>query len=131
MHHGQFRPPSAQQDAPFSPPQPQQNFPNSNSGPTGAVPQPNPLLEPPTVLSANASSLDELVSGAAKDAENAVAKAKAPEQKQPEGHEEKKGEEKKGKKEKDKTMKLVYSDKETSPEEKMAQLSRYAFVRAA
>jgi hypothetical protein len=38
--------------------------------------------------------------------------------------------EKKGaKKEKDKNMRLVYSDNDISPEEKMAQLSRYAFVR--
>lgn len=31
-------------------------------------------------------------------------------------------------KEKEKEIKLVYSDNETSPEEKMAKLSRYAFV---
>jgi hypothetical protein len=38
--------------------------------------------------------------------------------------------EKKGsKKEKDKNMRMVYSDNDISPEEKMAQLSRYAFVR--
>lgn len=38
-------------------------------------------------------------------------------------------EEKKGKKEreKDKNTKLVYSDNEVSPEEKMAKLPRYAF----
>jgi hypothetical protein len=35
--------------------------------------------------------------------------------------------EKKSKKDKDKDIKLVYSDNDTSPEEKMAQLSRYAF----
>ena len=38
--------------------------------------------------------------------------------------------EKKGKKEKDKNSKMVYSDNEISPEEKMAQLSRYAFTAA-
>ncbi len=37
-------------------------------------------------------------------------------------------EEKKGKKEKEKNTKLVYSDNDVSPEEKMAQLPRYAFT---
>ena len=37
-------------------------------------------------------------------------------------------EEKKAKKEKDKNMKLIYSDNEVSPEEKMAQMPRYAFA---
>ena len=37
-------------------------------------------------------------------------------------------EERKGKKEKDKNTKLVYSDNDISPEEKMAQLPRYAFA---
>ena len=36
--------------------------------------------------------------------------------------------EKKAKKEKDKNMKMVYSDNEVSPEEKMAKMPRYAFV---
>lgn len=36
--------------------------------------------------------------------------------------------EKKVKKEKDKNVKLVYSDNDVSPEEKMARLSRYAFA---
>ncbi|MCJ1245886.1 hypothetical protein MMC30_003090 [Trapelia coarctata] len=36
--------------------------------------------------------------------------------------------EKKSKKEKEKEIKLIYSDNETSPEEKLAKLSRYAFV---
>ena len=91
------------------------------------APVPNPLLEPSTVLSTNASSLDDLVSGAAKDADKATNanengsqtnKIVAP------------GEEKKSKKDKDKS-KLVYSDNEISPEEKMAQLPRYAFVPVA
>lgn len=74
--------------------------------------------------SANATSLDDLLSGAAKDADEAgrAAEAKAntkAESAQPE---------KKSKKDKEKATKLVYSDNETSPEEKMAQLPRYAFV---
>lgn len=75
--------------------------------------------------SENATSLDELVSGAARNAEKGVgavvtgnAGAKA------EGA----ADEKKGKKEKDKNVKMVYSDNEVSPEEKMAQLPRYAFA---
>ena len=36
--------------------------------------------------------------------------------------------EKKVKKEKEKNVKLVYSDNDVSPEEKMARLPRYAFV---
>ena len=35
---------------------------------------------------------------------------------------------KKAKKEKDKNTKMVYSDNEVSPEEKMAKMPRYAFV---
>jgi hypothetical protein len=36
--------------------------------------------------------------------------------------------EKKAKKEKDRGMRMVYSDNDTSPEEKMARLPRYAFT---
>ncbi|KAL9102466.1 MAG: hypothetical protein Q9163_002396 [Psora crenata] len=75
---------------------------------------------PPGVSSANASSLDDLVSGAANDADKAASAAEAnpvPAQ-----------EEKKIRKDKEKSMKLVYSDNEVSPEEKMAKLPRYAFV---
>ena len=36
--------------------------------------------------------------------------------------------EKKSKKDKDKDVKMVYSDNEVSPEEKMARLPRYAFT---
>jgi hypothetical protein len=80
---------------------------------------------PPTALSANASSLDDLVSGAAKDADKAAngtdTKPELPRIEEP-------AEEKKGKKEKDKNMKLVYSDNDISPEEKMAKMPRYAFT---
>ena len=93
--------------------------------PTLSAPVPNPLLEPPTVLSANASSLDDLVSGAAKDADKA---AGATESKLDTPRIEEPPEEKKGKKEKDKNTKLVYSDNDVSPEEKMAQMPRYAFA---
>ncbi|KAI9758601.1 MAG: hypothetical protein M4579_002977 [Chaenotheca gracillima] len=65
--------------------------------------------------STNASSLDDLVSGAARDADKAEAKGR-----QEAG-------EKKSKKEKDKPTRLIFSDNDVSPEEKMAKLPRYAF----
>ena len=59
------------------------------------------------------TSVDDLISGAAKQAETTADKPKS---------------EEKPKKDKSKAVRLVYSDNETSPEEKMAQLARYAFV---
>ena len=80
------------------------------------------MASQPGAVPANASSLDDLVSGAAKDAD----KVAEPKDVKPETPVQK------GKKEKDgKSMKLVYSDNETSPEEKMARLPRYAFTPAA
>ena len=71
----------------------------------------------------NATSLDELISGASKQADE-LQKAATPKPEQPAI------EAKAAKKEKDKAKapKLVYSDNEMSPEEKMARLPRYAFV---
>ncbi|KAL4961306.1 putative C2H2 finger domain protein [Aspergillus stella-maris] len=66
-----------------------------------------------------ASSIDDLISGAAKEADQAATTATP----KPEG-----AEEKPAKKDKSKQSRLVYSDNETSPEEKMARLPRYAFV---
>lgn len=66
------------------------------------------------------SSVNDLVSGAAKEADQATAKAAASAGATTE--------EKPSKKDKGKPTRLVYSDNETSPEEKMARLSRYAFV---
>lgn len=62
------------------------------------------------------SSIDDLISGAAKEADQAAASAAPP------------TEEKPTKKDKSKQSRLVYSDNETSPEEKMAKLPRYAIV---
>ena len=126
MHQGQLRGPSN----PAEPSSVAHQNGQSNAGgpgPHGAqVPSPNPLLEPSIVVSANASSLDDLVSGAAKDADKT---AHAGESRAPAAKSGAHGEEKKSKKDKDKS-KLVYSDNEISPEEKMAQLPRYAFVPA-
>ena len=61
------------------------------------------------------TSVDDLITGAAKQAEAAADKEKKSEEKP--------------KKDKSKAR-LVYSDNEISPEEKMARLARYAYVPA-
>ncbi|MCJ1264386.1 hypothetical protein MMC22_004257 [Lobaria immixta] len=98
--------------------------PNGKLGSSTSSVPPNVPGENPNGQSINATSLDDLLSGAAKDADNAEStmsnkaelKAEDPQ------------EEKKSRKEKDKNTKLVYSDNDVSPEEKMAQLPRYAFA---
>ncbi|PGH10189.1 hypothetical protein AJ80_07548 [Polytolypa hystricis UAMH7299] len=72
------------------------------------------------------TSLDELISGAAKQADELAGKSPQP----PAKTEEATGENKPAKKEKEKSKatRLVYSDSEFSPEEKMARLPRYAYV---
>lgn len=92
-------------------------------GTTGTL-QSNGSLESVNTMSANATSLDDLLSGAAKDADKAQATAHIILDVKTEEPQE----EKKVKKEKDKNTKLVYSDNDVSPEEKMAQLPRYAFA---
>ncbi len=68
--------------------------------------------------SATATSINDGLSGAAKDAEKIESKAEV-----------QSGEKKTKKdKEKDKPVKLIYSDDVMSPEEKMAKMPRYAFV---
>lgn len=124
MHQGQIPGPpnlpeqtyNNQQDAP-------QQF--GQNGAIASPPVPISLSQPPNAASANATSLDDLLSGAAKDADKAANAAETkPEAPKPAVVQE----EKKAKKEKDKNMKLIYSDNEVSPEEKMAKLPRYAFV---
>ena len=97
------------------------------NGALGGPPGPGPLsdLLPAPPLSANATSLDDLLSGAAKDADKVAVVA---ETKSELAKIEEPAEGKKGKKDKDKNMKLIYSDNEVSPEEKMAQMPRYAFA---
>ena len=148
MHHGQIPGPPNPVAPTFQPGAPQpfgagfdnhqhqngSNFPDHQS-PNRNGPSPTAHPKPHSIPSANATTLDDLVSGAAKDADeaNKVTAIKsernestgAPklDSKPNDAHEEKKG-----KKEKEKVTKLVYSDNEISPEEKMAQLPRYAFV---
>ena len=119
MHQGQMPgPPST-----INLPQAQQASPSSTQ--TLIAPAQAPSQGPPGPVFVKASSLDDLVSGAADDADKAANTAEAkPEQPKPKAA----PEEKKPKKEKDKGMKLIYSDNEVSPEEKMARLPRYAFV---
>lgn len=102
--------------------------------------------------STNASSVDDLVSGAAREADDideiirmAEAGIKPPKKSEaaaapvqpaaaaeatstpvPEPTEKSEPAEKKSKK--DKPVKMIYSDNDMSPEEKMAQMPRYAFV---
>ena len=107
MHQGQLS----------GPPNPPENklFVQNTSG------LPPAHAEIPSTLS---NDVDGLVSGAAKDADKAESIANG----KPEAKAVEPQDEKKGKKDKDKNSKLIYSDNEISPEEKMAQLPRYAFV---
>ena len=129
MHQGQLSGPSNQNEHPYSGQQNTQQQPNQNgsahpAGPIDRTSVPNQSLDTPAILSANASSLDDLVSGAAKDADKAASGAVE----KPDVVKIESTEEKKGKKEKDKNMKLIYSDNDISPEEKMAKMPRYAFA---
>ena len=134
MHQGQIPGPSNPPDPSFNQQQGTYGRPSGsplhgkvdgNNG-SPALPQPIGNINVPNSLSANANSLslDDLLSGAAKDADrdDIIASTKA-EPKIDGPHEEKKG-----RKDKDKNTKLVYSDNDISPEEKMAQLPRYAFA---
>lgn len=85
----------------------------------------------------NETSLDDLISGASKQAEKAATVLAATEtaktsdkssDKPSEKPADQPVEEKKDKKEKSKASHLVYSDPDTSPEEKMARMPRYAFT---
>ncbi|KAL8969412.1 MAG: hypothetical protein Q9197_004357 [Variospora fuerteventurae] len=113
MHQGQLTGPPNPPDSPF----------NNSRGAGGPFPKPHFPSSMPA--SANATSLDELVSDVARDAEKAAsAAASSSAQVQAETA----ADDKKGKKEKEKNVKMVCSDNEVSPEEKMAQLPRYAFA---
>ncbi|KAL8735421.1 MAG: hypothetical protein Q9166_000967 [cf. Caloplaca sp. 2 TL-2023] len=111
MHQGQI-------PGPPNPPESAFNNSRGAGGPSGKLHFPPPE---PVPMSENATSLDDLVSGAARDAEKAAIAV-------PDGKNGGAADDKKGKKEKDKNAKLVYSDNEVSPEEKMAHLPRYAFA---
>ena len=134
MHQGQLPgPPNPSSFAQHQggPQQPVDGFSNTQYTPNGPPHHDyggQGLKSPPSdrleQTSANATSLDDLLSGAAKDADEAGIAAEAKANAKADDTQT----EKKGKRDKDKATKLVYSDNETSPEEKMAQLPRYAFV---
>lgn len=89
-----------------------------------------PIAPPPLAApdSTNATSLDDLISGASKEAEaSALAQSEAhPASQAPAETVEDKASKKE--KDKNKASKLVYSDNDVSPEEKMARMPRYAFT---
>jgi hypothetical protein len=133
MHQGQLPgPPNVpvNQPVPGSNP-PQNTFPQNSNGPQQVAQQ----------LQTDETSLDDLITGASKQAEEAAVAREATDTPKPADKPSDKSsqtptgkpadetvEEKKDKKEKSKASHLVYSDQETSPEEKMARMPRYAFT---
>ena len=113
--------------------------PNNGAVPGSALPQ-RPPYGYPAATPGGASTLDELVAGAASrqqpdDIDQMIRMAEAgirptPPQKAAAvaATEEPAAAEKKGKKDKEKNTRMVYADTEISPEEKMARLPRYAYV---
>ena len=93
-------------------------FPSGQNGRVPSAPQASGLPA--------ASSVDDLISGAARRADELAAKSTPTPTKTESATPA--AEEKPAKKEKSKASRLVYSDSELSPEEKMARLPRYAFV---
>ncbi|KIV93656.1 hypothetical protein PV10_04851 [Exophiala mesophila] len=99
------------------------------------APQSQVLSSIPAKLDNNASSLDDLISSASKQADltsvaataSPAAPAAASNPPKEDANEEKAA---KKDKEKPKSTRLVYSDNEISPEEKMALLPKYAFISA-
>lgn len=142
--------------APGAPPYPQQGYPAGNynnlpARPTSGIQAMPGLPQRPPQYGGQfwngsgapppgypgASTVDELVSGAAQHgdeidelirrAESGIKPAKKPED---EAADEPAGD-KKSKKDKEKNVRMVYADTEVSPEERMAQLPRYAYVPPA
>jgi hypothetical protein len=112
---------------------------------SGSIVQQSNLSQPPNAPPQNTqqpqvteTSLDDLISGASKQAEKVLEAAGAateiptagdqPSDKPSDTNADEPAEEKKDKKEKTKASHLVYSDQDTSPEEKMAKMARYAFI---
>jgi hypothetical protein len=113
------------------------NQPINQPAPGLASQQNNLLLQPNVPPPSKETSLDDLILGASKQAEEvALARAATETPKAVEDSPDKPLEkptnepidEKKDKKEKSKASHLVYSDHESSPEEKMARMPRYAFT---
>ncbi|EAA30771.1 hypothetical protein GE21DRAFT_1292627 [Neurospora crassa] len=139
-----YPPPGATPTPPGAPGGPGFNLPARPTG--GALPQRPPYynnynggaVPPPGAYPGGASTVDELVSGAARqggggaqgDEIDQLIRAAEQGSKAPaRAGEDSAGGEKKGKS-KDKNMRMVYGDSEVSPEEKMALLPRYAVSAA-
>lgn len=125
MHQGQIPP-----DLPNLPPV-SQSLQKQDASQNGVQQQLLPAAahsDSATQESANATSLDDLISGASREAEAAQAAqpGPAPVPQTAEVITEEKGAKKE--KDKNKASKLVYSDNDVSPEEKMARMPRYAFT---
>jgi hypothetical protein len=133
MHQGQLPgPPNVPVNQPGPGSNPLQNtFPQQSNVPPQVTQQ----------LQNDETSLDDLIIGASKQAEEAAVAREATDTPKPADKPSDKPfqtpagkpadetvEEKKDKKEKSKASHLVYSDQETSPEEKMARMPRYAFT---
>jgi hypothetical protein len=132
MHQGQLTNPQNHNNVPQY--RPQDLSPSTTTKPVTPVPS----TQPPTE-EGNAFSIDDLISTASKqaDANAAVAEESkvqtppaVPATQEPTPAKEEVVEDKGGKKEKEKpkSTRLVYSDNEISPEEKMALLPKYAFT---
>ena len=130
MHQGQIPAPSNHNSMPQHRPQ---------DAHSSAVAHPALDVQPPgqSIDEANASSIDDLISSASKQADVDAATATAPPAQtasslpRKDDVTEEKGEQgAKKDQEKPKSTRLVYSDNEISPEEKMALLPRYAFTPA-
>lgn len=130
LHQGQIPGPP---NLPMNQPAPGSNL-QQNS-----FPQQRPIVPPQNTqqMQSNEASVDELILGALKEAEDAVVvraatetpkAADKPPDKPSDTPAEDPVEGKKDKKEKSKASHLVYSDQSMSPEEKMARMARYAFT---
>jgi hypothetical protein len=114
-----------------NPPPVNQSFQNQDVPQNGIQQQSQPAAAQPDLVSqesVNATSLDDLISGASREAEatQTAQSDPAPAPQSVEVASEEKGPKKE--KDKNKTSKLVYSDNDISPEEKMARMPRYAFT---
>lgn len=136
MHQGQIPAPQSHNVVPQY--VPGQTAPTTVAQPPSQVRAPT---QPPIADAQDATSLDDLIANASKQADAnttaaasivkvdtpAAAPAVPAEQVEEKGGA-KKDKDKEKEKEKPKTTRLVYSDNETSPEEKMAMLAKYAFT---
>lgn len=129
MHQGQLPGPSPSPDTYNQPPSTSQTYvrpveTTRNDVPFTSNPPSSAVIEPLNPTLVTIAPKDDILSSTNNTEKVEASTSSKAEAAAEEGPEEKKG---KKEKEKDKSTKLVYSDNEVSPEEKMAQLPRYAF----